>query len=381
MFKNISLVTSLSAALLLSACSSTTPQVSQEKTKSALTQSIVVTSDEYRIKNTQTLTLESKLLDRKQKIHIAYPIAYDPDNKIYPVIYVLDAQWHFPLVQTIYGNLNYDMAIPDAIIVGITWDGDESVAEVERLKDFSPIEVPFIKGSGNAANFLAFMKEELIPHIDNNYPSNQYRVMIGASFSGLFSAYTLLTEPELFDTQIAISAPLKWGNNALAQFQPNLANTSLSKPTKAYFTRGEYEYYFKEVDDFARNLSDKNYPNLDVKFATPERALHAGVNPESVVKGLQFAFAKKAVTIDKKILQKLEGEYQSKEGHPPLKITLKGSDLYTNDPSGKELVIKAFSDTHFFLPTTAMELSFGIDDEKREYAELVNHKVPMRFYR
>ena len=65
---------------------------------------------------------------------------------------------------------------------------------------------------GGAKRFLGFIREELIPFVDSNYPTNpEDRTLLGASLSGLFSVYALLQHPETFNRYVAGSPALGWG--------------------------------------------------------------------------------------------------------------------------------------------------------------------------
>jgi predicted alpha/beta superfamily hydrolase len=57
------------------------------------------------------------------ELQILLPGGYKNSNKKYPVVYLMDSQWDFPLVKSIYGQQYYDGFIPELILVGITWGG------------------------------------------------------------------------------------------------------------------------------------------------------------------------------------------------------------------------------------------------------------------
>ena len=45
-------------------------------------------------------------------------------TRVYPVVFLLDAQWDFTLMQSIYGQQYFEGLIPEMVIVGITWGGN-----------------------------------------------------------------------------------------------------------------------------------------------------------------------------------------------------------------------------------------------------------------
>src|SRR5438105_3916499 len=67
-------------------------------------------------------TITSTIVSGQEyQLHILLPANYKNSNKKYPVVYLMDSQWDFPLVKCIYGEYYYDGFIPEMIIVGVTW--------------------------------------------------------------------------------------------------------------------------------------------------------------------------------------------------------------------------------------------------------------------
>src|SRR5512147_529982 len=68
---------------------------------------------------TEVRQLESAKTGRDYDIYIRPPDDYAKSgDKKYPVLYVLDGQWDFKLLDSIYGGLYYDGFVPEMIIVG-----------------------------------------------------------------------------------------------------------------------------------------------------------------------------------------------------------------------------------------------------------------------
>jgi hypothetical protein len=62
---------------------------------------------------------------------------------------------------------------------------------------------------------LAFLKGELIPHIESTYRTGGPRMLAGNSRGGLLVVYSLLAEPSLFDARFAHSPALWRDDDAL----------------------------------------------------------------------------------------------------------------------------------------------------------------------
>ena len=61
---------------------------------------------------------------------------------------------------------------------------------------------------GGSAAFRKFLREELMPQIKQHYRTTSETAVVGESLAGLFVVETLLREPDLFDTYIAIDPSL-----------------------------------------------------------------------------------------------------------------------------------------------------------------------------
>src|SRR5690606_39585416 len=76
------------------------------------------------IPGTEVNRIHSAIVNQPYKLLVQLPAGYTQSAQRYPVVYLLDAQWDFPLVSSIYGQQYYDGFVPELIIVGITWGGD-----------------------------------------------------------------------------------------------------------------------------------------------------------------------------------------------------------------------------------------------------------------
>jgi len=88
---------------------------------------------------------------------------------------------------------------PDMIVV--------AVENTYRDRDMWPLHTMFYPESLplGAKDFQAFIEKELIPYIDNHYRTNKNRILCGQSLSSVFTLYTFLSKPYLFDSFIACS--------------------------------------------------------------------------------------------------------------------------------------------------------------------------------
>src|SRR5512138_1633915 len=109
--------------------------------------------------------VSSIVTGQEYELQILLPAGYATSNKKFPVVYLMDAQWDFPLLTALYGQQYYDGFIPSLIIVGVTWGGDHPNPDSLRVRDYTPTNDGRQKQSGGAEKFLSFMKQELFPFI------------------------------------------------------------------------------------------------------------------------------------------------------------------------------------------------------------------------
>ena len=143
--------------------------------------------------------LKSKSCGRKFHIYVRFPEGYDPQQpRRYPVIYLLDGDSLFPLIAPTHLFLTYDERIPEAIIVGISYGGFESSINKRNIDFTAPAEdAP--PGERGAPEFLHFLKDELLPVVDNQYRTDpDRRVLLGQSRGGYFVLWSALEMPDLF---------------------------------------------------------------------------------------------------------------------------------------------------------------------------------------
>jgi len=185
-------------------------------------------------------TLNSQVLNETRKLFISLPENYDKTGYNYPVLYFSDAHAHFEIMASTVNFLTKANKIPPMILVGI--DTSEN-----RVRDLTPIVYdeeeknhPWFKSVnyGGASKFANFIESELVPHINKKYRTTDFKVFSGHSFGGLFSFYTYLNKPNLFDGYMAISPSLGWDKERLvAEAKHQIEQKTLSKAA-IYLSKG-----------------------------------------------------------------------------------------------------------------------------------------------
>uniref|UniRef100_UPI00321729BF alpha/beta hydrolase n=1 Tax=uncultured Draconibacterium sp. TaxID=1573823 RepID=UPI00321729BF len=131
----------------------------------------------------EKIVLKSDILNQDREIYIYLPKDYDTSDLKYSTHYVLDGEIIFFSYSGIVEIKSQNEDIPEAIVIGIP--------NINRGFD--------LNSNANGHNFLKFVTQELIPYIDNNYRTNENRVLTGYSMAGNFVIYALLSGQDYFN--------------------------------------------------------------------------------------------------------------------------------------------------------------------------------------
>jgi uncharacterized protein len=139
----------------------------------------------------QRFELRSQTMDEVRSFQVHRPPDYDVSNARYPVLLVLDGEWHFQHVSTTVDLLSDEGKIPRMLVIGIP--------NTDRDRDMDSAAAP------GSSSFLKFITDELVPTIDRDYRTVPYRILVGHSGAGLYALYSLISEPEAFRAYIVIA--------------------------------------------------------------------------------------------------------------------------------------------------------------------------------
>lgn len=253
---------------------------------------------------------------QEYELHILLPGGYKTSNKKYPVVYIMDAQWDFPLLKSIYGQQYYDGFIPEVILCGVTWGGINPNPDSLRVRDYTPTNDGQRIQGGGADIFLAFMEKELFPFMEANYKVSDERNLVGCSLGGLFTVYTLFTHTNMFTGYAAASPAVGWDNEVmLKKFEKDFAKKETAKPVRLYMTVGDVESSRPQYERFAKQLTGKKYNNVSIVSKILENTGHSGTKSETYNRGLQFIYERNKLTLSSALLKKYTGKYQLPNGN------------------------------------------------------------------
>jgi len=221
---------------------------------------------------THEITVHSQALDELRVVRVRLPKDYDSSTRRFPVLFVLDAEWHFNLAAAdveFLSECSYlqPHPIPQMIVVGIV--------NVDRNRDFTPTRVEAVRNmsfptSGEARKFRRFLLDEVLPTIDRTYRTAPYRVLAGWSLGGLFTVDTLLEDSSAFAAYLAISPSLWWDNQLT--LKSLTAEKAVTKPVEAkelVITLGTAEQetmVANSTNEFVRIVGETPLENVTVEL-------------------------------------------------------------------------------------------------------------------
>lgn len=156
-------------------------------------------------------TMQTEAFDETFRLYIWLPESYEsrPDHN-FPVLYLMDGNYDTRRASLLAWNLNFEGSVPELMIVGVGYDTNDEAELLDlRLRDLLPAGTR--EGYGRANDLLAFMQNELIPHIDSTYHTlPTQRFLAGFSAGGTFTLYSMFHAPDMFKGFIATSPALEY---------------------------------------------------------------------------------------------------------------------------------------------------------------------------
>jgi len=312
------------------------------------------------ILGSQLLKITSSVVGREYHLYVNLPRGYEDTSRTFPVIYLTDGQWDFPLAVALFGEQYYDGFVPASIIVGITWGGNDPNYDSLRAIDLTPTRIQQLPHSGNAPKFLAFMKEELISFIETRYrAAKNDRTLMGSSLGGLFTLFALFHETGLFNRYVLTSPALGWDNGIIYTLEKTYAEKNSRLPAKLFMAMGALEAAVggDDFQKFIRQLQSRSYEGLDLETRVLENTGHSGSKAEGYSRGLQAVFAQPSLRLAPDVLTQYVGRYQVAPGFT-VEIVREGDGLVLLAPGNARLALCAESEENFYCKGMYLLLRF-----------------------
>lgn len=251
--------------------------------------------------------LNSTINSKSYQLYISLPSDYNAkDSKRYPVLYVLDAHYSYPLISSLHNLLDSGQEIEKIIIVAIG-DSDQSTSAwlSNRMIDYTPsndpkVDIEIANGldintkikTGGGKSFLNTIRTDIIPFIDNNYKTTDDRGISGHSVGGLFASYCLFNAPDLFKRYAINSPSLFWNNQEIISLEKKFAIKNTNLDAKIFISYGslEPEIMLPPINSFIGALKSHNYKGMKLITQVFENESHISVVGASTSRSLKVLY-------------------------------------------------------------------------------------------
>ena len=247
-------------------------------------------------------SLYSEVLAEQREVWVYVP--EQAQERKFPVLYLLDGRGHFYSVAGMIRQLstiNGNTVVPEMVIVAIT--------NTNRFRDLTPSHVgdsTNVSGGGDA--FTQFIRDELMPYVEEKYPIADHRTMMGHSLGGLMAINTLMNYPEMFDNYMAIDPSLWWDDKKLLKEVKEVLNqrkfddkslfvgvaNTMPKGmdiTKVASDTARNTNHIRAILDFSRTASGNPQNGLNFSWKYYDDEDHGSVPLISEFDGLKFMFS------------------------------------------------------------------------------------------
>lgn len=286
----------LLAAVAVSSCSDADAQATAP-------QAARVDGSPYVLQGTQVWTVPDPVSGRDYEVFVSLPASYtaSPDRR-YPVLYVTDADYAFPIIRQIARrvNLNEPM-VEEFILVGLSYSrGDSPIAS--RNRDYTPTaNGPRSAGSmvhGGGRAYQTYLKTEAIPFIEEHFRADPTRrVLLGHSYGGLLGAQIMFTDPGLFRAYVLGSPSFWFDRRHIMTMEADYARTHRDLPADVFMYIGAWEVpggdsrnapidMVGDMRTMERVLTSRAYPGLRVRSTVLEDEDHLTVAPVGFTRAL-----------------------------------------------------------------------------------------------
>ena len=266
------------------------------------------------VPKTETFTIASKAVGDSFEIRVMVPPTIPGETTRFPVVYMTDVHEGF-IIGEDEMRLMMMGDVPRFIAVGI---GNASAANIMealliRARDLTQVEfkaevggsfpianmVKPAVGTGGAAKFLSFIRDELIPVIDKRYPTDpKDRGYWGDSLGGLFGTYVLFTQPDTFNRYIIGSPSLWWSKEDVMGIAEKYLASHNDIQARIFLGVGGLEEGgpgsdFRMVTNtlkLERMLRAKNMPGVSLTTHVFPDETHTTVAPMNLIRGLVAVF-------------------------------------------------------------------------------------------
>jgi predicted alpha/beta superfamily hydrolase len=271
----------------------------------------------YLIEDTEVRDVPAPSLKRDYQVYVALPASYKGSNRRYPVLFVTDANYAFPVTRNIAQRLNKHAGMEEVIVVGLSYSqGDGAV--FSRRRDYTPTtprrhayrsDMPErAPAFGEAGAYGRYLVDEVMPMIAAHYRADMRRkIFVGHSYGSLLGLELLFTRPRSFEHYILGSPSLWYDQGIMFEREKAYAAQHKDLPASVYFGIGATETLaagkkrsrseedadmVADLREFDGLLRSRDYRGLATRLDVFAEEDHASVFPFVLTRGLRAYLGK-----------------------------------------------------------------------------------------
>jgi uncharacterized protein len=275
-------------------------------THPAWAQSVKAQSGEgrsYELIGTEVWDVPDPISKRGYQVFVSLPASYKKEERrLYPVLFVTDANYAFPVIREIGRRLNVERPqVEEFILVGLSYAKGEDPMQ-SRMRDYTPTpdgppSAPAGAVQGQGPAYQIYLRDQVKPFIAQHYRTNPRRsLFLGHSYGALLGAQILFTDPDMFSGYILGSPSLWYDKRHIFGVEAIYAARHRDLAAKVYMFAGEYEApRFHRTNDIVKDiqaleglLKKRRYPNLSVTSEVLNGEDHLSVAPRGFTRGLKY---------------------------------------------------------------------------------------------
>lgn len=262
----------------------------------------------YEVIETEVWDVPDPASGRDYQVFVAFPPSYkEHPERRYPVLYVSDADYAFPLIKQISRRLNVEEpTVEEFILVGLSYAKGEGGMQ-SRRRDYTPTgagttDAPAGAKHGQADAYIKYIRDQVFPFIAKRYRTNENRRMfLGHSYGSLLGMQILFSDPGLFSGYILGSPSIWYDHRYMVGKEKAYSDTHNDLHAKIYMYVGEYEEikprdsrYTKTVNmvtdakNMERAIKSRKFPSLSMRLDVLNDENHMTVAPRGFTHGLKY---------------------------------------------------------------------------------------------
>lgn len=258
----------------------------------------------YVLANTQVWTVPDPVSGRDYEVFVSLPASYEasPERR-YPVLYVTDADYAFPIIRQVARRVNLDgPVIEEFILIGLSYARGET-GVVSRNRDYTPTPNGPRRASsavhGGGPDYQVYLKDHALPFVEGRFRADpKRRVLLGHSYGALLGTQILFSDPTMFRAYVLGSPSLWFDQGHAMKAEAEYARAHDDLPAEVFMYIGAHEVpgpsrrntsgadMVGDVRTLQRTLERRGYPGLKVRSVVLEDEDHLTVAPVGFIRAL-----------------------------------------------------------------------------------------------